>query len=162
MRAPLQFIPERQYGIYLLICDRKSCCVKIEFPGPGEGNPPQVLLPSSVLLVVATLQTLPPLPVARLPIARLPITKAQSKGLIGAKLPGMTKPGAERGKHTPAIPPCNFYTPRSAINVPVFFFFNQRQAFVGIPMINNVELYLSITGRCRNTSTFKQGPQISI
>lgn len=40
----------------------------------------------------------------RLPLLICPLLKAESRALIGAKLPYMTQPGAERG-HTPAIPP---------------------------------------------------------
>lgn len=64
-----------------------------------EGNLPQVFLHFSLLSPAGggSAATAPPLPICAL-------RKAESKALIGAKLPYMTQAGAERGKHTPAVP----------------------------------------------------------
>lgn len=174
--APLTLSPRdnKGFSFWPVVGNAAHSSGKIAFLEPGEGNPPQVLLLSSVLLVVATLQPFPPPYLS-------PITKAQSKGLIGAKLAGMTKPGAERGKHPPnPILPCNFNTSTCLTLTPLkknsfmnFILFRGNLVvrtltfhhfFLIFKLTPSARVFIWLLypyGCFRNTPAPKQGPHVS-
>lgn len=101
LRASL-LIPEWQSRLYFLICGWKRCAQqrkdRVSRAGRGKSTAgvPALFSPASCWWWQRC---------NRLPLPICPLLKAESKAPIGAKLPYMTQPGAERGKNTPAIPP---------------------------------------------------------